>query len=239
MTITRRAPGGLTSSPDTGTGPVIDASVARATVRPARLDRPLRQGALDPGYTDPHLEELVQSATREARESAQAQGYAAGWAQGRQAAAAAAAQEAVAAQAQLAEYRAAAALQIDQLMAGLAQATADMSQRTQPEWQELADILCDGAFQLACGILSRELGSVDDAMVANIRAALQLLADPAEAVVHLHPQDAAILAQPPAGVRIVPDAAVPAGGVVALTATQRLRLDLPEALAVAQRVLNP
>jgi flagellar assembly protein FliH len=237
MTITRR-PGGLTTSPDTGQGAIIDASMSTVTVRPARLDRPLRQGSLDPGYSDPHLEEIVRAATVQAREAAHAEGYAAGWTQGRQAAATTAVQQVRVVQAEQERQRAAASQQVAELISGLSQATAAQSQASAAQWAEIADVLGDGALQLAQAVLARELRSVDDAMALNIRAALQMLADPAQAVVHLHPQDAALVSEPPDNVRIVADPAVPAGGVVALTATQRLRLDLPAALAAAAEVLR-
>jgi flagellar assembly protein FliH len=217
---------------------VIDASVAKVTVRPARLDRPLQQGALDPGYSDPRLEQMIREATEQAREAAQAQGYAAGWMQGRQAAAAEAQVQAAAAAAQLERERQAVVAEMRQLLGGLAQAANVMSQRSASEWSEVADVLGEGALQLAQALLARELNSVDDALMLNVRAALQQLADPAQAVVHLHPQDAAMIKDVPDGVRIVPDPAVPVGGVVVLTPAQRLRMDLPEALASAQEVLR-
>lgn len=238
MSTHRRPAPGLMASPKSAANPVIDASMAHVTVRPARLDRPLRQGALDPGYSDPHLEQAIREAADQAREAAQAQGYAAGWTQGRQVAAAEAAVQAAAAAAELERERQRAIADMRQLLDGLCDAARTMSQRSASEWSEVADVLCEGALQLAQALLARELHSVDDALMLNVRAALQQLADPSQAVVHLHPQDAALIKDVPDGVRIVPDPAVPVGGVVALTPAQRLRLDLPEALANAQEVLR-
>src|SRR3954468_19346060 len=65
-------------------------------VRPARLDRQLRRGAIDPMYSDRHLEGGAAKAAGAARETARAEGYAAGWAEGRQAAAEQARQQALA-----------------------------------------------------------------------------------------------------------------------------------------------
>ena len=222
MSTRRRIGAGLLPRPSAAENPVIDASVAKVTVRPARLDRPLQQGTLDPGYSDPHLE----------------QGYAAGWTQGRQAAAEQAQVQAAEAADELERQRQAAAGQLRQLLAGLAEAARATSQRSASEWSEVADVLGEGALHLAQALLARELHSVDDALMLNVRAVLQQLADPTQAVVHLHPQDAALIKDVPDGVRIVPDPAVPVGGVVALTPAQRLRLDLPEALARAQEVLR-
>jgi len=237
MSMVRRMSGGLTTSPDAGAQSVIDAG-ATSAVRPARLDRPLKQGSLEAGFSDPHLEERVAQAAAQAREAAQAQGYAAGWTQGRQAAAAEAQLAAVRAERELELQRQTVTGGLSQLLNGLREATTAVSQRSAQEWAEIADVLCEGALQLAQSMLSRELQSVDDAMLLNVRAALQQLADPSQAVVHLHPQDAALIKDSIDGVRVVPDPAVPVGGVVALTAAQRLRLDLPAALGAAQEVLR-
>ncbi len=231
-------PAGLMPVQSLAGGPVIDASAAKATVRPARLDRPLQQGILDPGYSDPHLEQVIRDAAEQAREAARAQGYAAGWTQGRQAAAAEAKLQAAAGAEQIEQDRQAATVQIRQLLNSLAEAAISTSQRSESEWSEVADVLGEGALHLAQAILARELHSVSDALMLNVRAALQQLADPGQAVVHLHPQDTALIKDVPEGVRIVPDPAVPVGSVVALTPAQRLRMDLPEALAHAQEVLR-
>src|SRR5215470_3377405 len=85
-------------------GPPADSGTA--VIRPARLDRPLSGRLLEPGYADAHLEAMLAEAAERAREAAQAQGYAAGWAHGHRAAADA--QQAAREQAE-AERRAAAA----------------------------------------------------------------------------------------------------------------------------------
>jgi flagellar assembly protein FliH len=238
MSTTRRSASGLTSLPEAGSSPVIRSSADSVSVRPARLDRQLRQGSLDAGYSDPRLEEIVQAAAEEAREAARAQGYATGWTQGRRAAAAQATLNAQVAQEELRQLKVQAAQEITALLANLAAASATTSQISAQEWSEVADVLGQGAIQLAQALLARELSSVDDTMQLNIRTALQCLADPGQAVIHLHPQDAVLIQDAPDGVRIVPDPAVPVGGVVALTPTQRVRLDLAKALEAAQEVLN-
>jgi flagellar assembly protein FliH len=219
--------------------PVVDTSSTGVSVRPAQLDRPLRRTALDPRYTDPHLEELVRVAAERARDAARAEGYAVGWSQGRQAAderAKADSETAV----QLAEDdRAGARLEIAKLLTTLAKAARAAQVNTGMEWLEVADVLADGAMRLATAALGRELHSIDDPIIQAVKGALHQLNDPGEAVVHLNPADAAQLADGEAlAVRVIPDPDVPLGSVVVLTPAQRLRHNLPAALAAAEEVLR-
>jgi flagellar assembly protein FliH len=229
-------PGGR---PPTPSSSVIDAGADQVSVRPAHLDRPLRRTTLEPTYTDPHLEELVRVAADRARHEARAEGYAAGWSQGRQAAAerAGAERAAIAQQAVLA--RQAVSAQVRQLLAELAGAAASARAATAPEWIEVADVLAEGALQLAAAALGRELKSIDGAVIKAVKSALRHLAEPAEAVIHLSPNDAAMLADDDSiAVQVVADPNVPDGSVIALTPAQRLRHDLPAALAAAEEVLR-
>ena len=108
-----------------------------------------------------------------------------------------------------------------------------------PEWEEVADAVADGALRIARAAMARELRSIDEPVADAVRRGLERIADPGDAIVHLHPDDAATVgASLPDGVRIVADPTVPQGGVVVLTPAQRLRLDLPSALAAAERVLR-
>jgi flagellar assembly protein FliH len=208
-------------------------------VRPARLDRPLRRTALDPAYTDPHLEEMVRVATEQAREEARAQGYAVGWAQGRQAAGRRAEAELAAATRQARTEREDAARRVSDLLTALGQATRAAEAALAPEWGEVADTLAEGALQLAAAALGRELRSIDDTVARSVRSALNRLSDPGDAVVHLNPADAEHLVDAPIeGVRVVADPQVTAGSLIAETPGQRLRHDLPRALAAAEEVLR-
>ena len=208
-------------------------------VRPARLDRQLRRGTIDPTYSDTHLEEIVAKAAEAARETARAEGYAAGWAEGRQAAAEQARQQ----QAQLAEQAAARMEQetrrVRQLIAQLGEAILSARRSAIPDWEEVADAVADGALRIARAAMARELRSIDEPVADAVRRGLERIADPGEAIIHLHPEDAALVHDSlPEGLRVVADPTVPAGGVVILTPSQRLRLDLPGALAAAERVLR-
>ena len=211
----------------------------QVSVRPARLDQPLRRAVLDPTYTDPHLEELVRVAADRARHEARAEGYAAGWSQGRQAAAAKAQTENAAVAREIDLERIASARRLAQLLSSLGEAARAARATVAPDWSEVADTLAEGAIRLAAAALGRELRSVDDTVVESVKGALQRLADPGEAVVHLNPQDAAlVLDDPTINVKVISDPRVPAGSVIALTPAQRLRHDLPAALDAAEAVLK-
>jgi hypothetical protein len=85
----------------------------------------------------------------------------------------------------------------------------------------------------------RELRSIDNVVAASVKAALALLAEPDEAVVHLNPEDAAlVLDDETLNVRVISDPRVPVGGMLALTPSQRLRHDLTDALDAAEAVLR-
>ena len=218
---------------------VVDTALEDVSVRPARLDRPLRRGAIEPLYADPRLEEMVQAAAERARYEARAEGFAAGWSEGRQVAAAKSKTENAIAAKQTENERALAGMRIGQLMTALAEAARAARVTVAPEWSEVADTLAEGALRLAAAALGRELRSIDDSVAEAVRGALQRLAEPGEAVVHLNPADAAlVLDDPSIGVRVISDPRVPEGSVIALTPAQRLRHDLPAALDAAEAVLK-
>ncbi|GAA3607583.1 FliH/SctL family protein [Kineosporia mesophila] len=219
--------------------PVLTAEQARTSVRPANLDRPLHRTTIDPQYSDPRLEEMVRTATQEAREGAQAQGYLAGWAQGRQAAAEDTARIRAQQQQENQRIRAEVADQVTELLETLRNAVQEAGQACLPEWNEVADVLVEGSLKLAAAALGRELQTVDDAVGQAVQAALRQVAASDETVVHLHPDDAAMLGDDgPEGVTIVPDITLSPGNLTVLTPTQRLRQNLPAALAAAEEVLR-
>ena len=218
---------------------VVDTAAGDVSVRPARLNRPLRSTSLDPTYTDPYLEELVRVAAERASHAARAEGYAAGWSQGRQAAATQAEAEKVLAARQLDVEKAAIQQRAAQLLTSLGEAARAARVTVAPEWTEVSDTLADGAMRLAAAALGRELRSIDDGVAEAVRGALRLLAEPGQAVVHLNPADAALVVDDETiGVRVISDPRVPVGGVLALTPAQRLRHDLPDALNAAEAVLR-
>jgi flagellar assembly protein FliH len=216
---------------------INDAS-EQVSIRPARLDRPMRALAIDPNYSDAHLEELVRVAAERARETARAEGYAAGWSQGRQAAGRQAAIESQAVVSQIEAQRLAVSHQLQQLLIGLAEATAAARQAVAPDWIEVADVLAAGALHLAASALGRELKSVDNQVGEAVASALRQLAEPGEAVIHLNPVEAALVDPATMGVRVIADPDIAPGAVIVLTPAQRLRHDLPAALAAAEEVLR-
>jgi len=232
---TRAEEAGLTALPVDRPGVAGDDQM----VRPARLDRQLRRGSIDPGYADAHLEEVVAKAAEAARETARAEGYATGWAEGRQAAAEQARQLQADLQREAAERMAQDTQRVRRLVAELGEAVLTARRSAIPEWEEVADAIADGALRVARAAMARELRSIDEPVADAVRRGLERIADPGDAIVHLHPDDAALVHESlPEGLRVVPDPTVPAGGVVVLTPSQRLRLDLPGALAAAERVLR-
>src|SRR4051794_26536685 len=128
------------------------AGIEAPQVRPARFDRPLsgpeaaRVGA---GWGDPALDAQIAEAVAEGRRHGLAQGFAAGWAWGRRAAAEReavdAAARAEAAEAERLQERARA----EELLSALADATRSVASSAAPEYEELADVLIDGALAVA------------------------------------------------------------------------------------------
>ena len=219
--------------------PVLTAAEISASVRPAHLDRPLHRGTVESQYSDPRLEEMVRVAADRARVDAQAQGYLAGWAQGRQAATEESARARVAQQQENQRLRAQITEEAQHLLEALRDAAREVREARLPEWNEVADVLTDGALQLAQAALGRELRSTDDQVTLGVRAALQQVAASGETLVHLSPDDAELLKdEMTEGITVVPDPSLSPGSVTVLTPTQRLRQDLPTALAAAEEVLR-
>jgi len=219
--------------------PVLTPAQIQASVRPAVLNRPLVHTRLESHYADPRLEEMVRRAAEQARLEAQAQGYLAGWAQGRQAAAQENARVRAAAQTEQQQVHAQIRQEAQGLLAALREADQQVHESRMPEWTEVADVLADGALQLARAALGRELASVDDRVRLAVQAALRQVGEHPQTVVRLSPEDAQTLAQdPPEGIEVVADPELSSGSVVVLTPAQRLRQDLPAALAAAEEVLR-
>jgi flagellar assembly protein FliH len=220
-----------------------DGTAGTHTVRPARFDRPLAGAAaavLGAGWGDPRLDAALAEAVEDGRRRGMAEGYAIGWAAGLRAAAEREEQEA-AARAQTAEAERRERLaRTASLLQSLAGSARDLAAAAAPTWEELADVLADGALAIAGAALARELTSVDDDLVLRVRTALRTLAGDGRLVVHLHPDDAALLARTPLpdGAELVPDDAVRPGTVAVRGDVQRLRLDVTAAVAAAEEVLR-
>lgn len=218
-------------------------TVSGDEVRVVRFDRPLRTGADSVGWGDPQIRHRIEKAAQEAREEAYSLGYAAGWAQGRRAAAEQAkvdeAERAAATARELQEFRGRTAT----LVQTLGEAARQAALAAVPSWTEVADAVADGALAITRAALGRELTAVDAEVADAVRTALRTLAVD-EVTLHVHPGEVALVRDLvgddlPDQVRITADPAVPPGGVLAQTPVQRLRRDLPAAVARAEEVLRP
>jgi flagellar assembly protein FliH len=214
-----------------------------AGVRSVRFDRPLTGAAgaaAGTGWGDARLDAALTEAVEAARAEGMARGWAAGWAAGREAAAEREAAEA-AERARTAEAeRQALAGRAEALIAALADAARSSARAAEPTWDELADVLADGALALARAALARELSAVDADVELRVRAALRQLAGDGRVVVLVAPSDAATLAgvRLPEGTSLEADPSLAAGTVAVRTDARRLLLDLPTAVAAAEEVLR-
>lgn len=225
--------------PGATAGPVLTPEQVRSSVRPAQLNRQVQHTRLDPHYADPRLEEMVRAAADQARLEAQAQGYLAGWAQGRQESAQESSRFRAAQQVEQQRLRVAIRQEAQGLLTALREADEQVHESRMPEWEEVADVLADGALQLTRALLGRELATVDDRVQQDVRAALRQLNRHTATVVQLCPEDARALAEdPPEGVQVEADPQLSPGSVVVQTPEQRLRRDLPAAIAAAEEVLR-
>jgi flagellar assembly protein FliH len=227
--------------------PSVTPNHGAPSVTPARMDRPLR--TFGGRWVDPDAEHRIGQAAEVAREQARAQGYAAGWAQGRQAAAAAAAQQQQRHADDDARQAQQQAARFDSVLVALTRAASSADVAAAPRWSELADVLADGALAIARAALGRELASIDDPTVAAVRSALAILGEPDEVVIRANASDLALLTSvanrakeagngAAAKVSFVVDAALAPGDVTLATVSQRLRLHLPAAVAAAEAVLR-
>jgi flagellar assembly protein FliH len=219
------------------------AQVSRADalddLREIRFDRPLVD---QPAWADPRMGRQLAEATRIAHERGMAAGYAAGWAQGRRAAAEAAKVEAAERAEREEANRRALAARAQTLFAALAQTSRTFTEQITLPWEELIDVLLDGAMRVVASGLGRELAAVDAEVLEAARAALRLLPGPDDSVtLHVNPADVELLDAGdgiPDAVTIVPDAGVAAGTVVARNPLQSLPMDLRAALRAVEEVLQ-
>jgi flagellar assembly protein FliH len=218
-------------SPDDTTGP---------DVRPVRFDRPLVDLA---SWADPRLARQIAEEARAAREQALAEGYAAGWAQGRRAAAEAERADAAARAERAESDRRQFAAHARTLLTALARTAQELTEQITPAWEELIDVLLDGSLRLAAAGLGRELAAVDAQVLEATRTALRLLPAADAVTLHVNPSDAAVMTASVSDLEpslsVVRDATVPAGTVVARTALHKLPVDLHAALQRAEEVLRP
>jgi flagellar assembly protein FliH len=225
-----------------------------ATVAPAAFEIDLRRVAsvghagrspvavpTDGGWRSATAADLA----TEVRESARAEGYSAGWAEGRRVAAAearvrradVAREVAVAEQTRRARHSSA--------LAALATAAAELERRTVPVAEELSDSVLAAALVLAEAVLGRELATTAaDGGAHALRRALDLAPRHRPVTVRLSPEDMATLAMHDTTVEIdgrqvtvVPDATLAPGDAVAVCDATEIDARLGAALDRARKAL--
>ena len=219
-----------------------------AQARPARMDAELRTSAfaaahaVDARLTDPHLEQVVEAARRQAMAQGAAEGHRAGYAAGL---AVAEAEAHLAAQ-QAAQSAAAAEAQRDaQLAAALAVLTGAAEAFREREATSLADIehaVTDLALRVARAVLDRELVVSESPGREALTRALALAPQDCPATVRLHPSDVAALGDVEAlaagrHLTVVPDSSVEPGGCVVDAAGRQVDAQISPALARVAAVL--
>jgi flagellar assembly protein FliH len=224
--------------PQVRSGDQVDGAAA------VRFDRPLVE---QPGWADQRVARQIAEVSRAAREQGLAEGYAAGWAQGRRAATEREeAERAGRAERETAD-RLALTARTQAMLEELARSARALAEQVAPAWGELVDVLVDGAMGVAAAAFGRELAAVDARALEAARTALRLLPAAESVVLHVNPADLELFGPEPgltgatrvAGVRVTADGAVSPGTAVARTPLQSLPVDLPAAFAAAQEVLRP
>ncbi len=167
----------------------VDSSGAGADLRSGTWTRLGGSAVLGDAVTEVTLAALAEST----RDAARAQGYAAGWAQGRraylEAAEAAEAERGV----RQAADRARAAAERDAATAALGRAVAGSQARVEQAWAELADQAVTLAVRIAEAILAREVATSPDAGADALRRALTEVPALVPVTVRMHPADRAAL----------------------------------------------
>jgi flagellar assembly protein FliH len=124
----------------------------------------------------------------------------------------------------------AARARLEELFRSLAAAAEELRRRQALDLAGLEDALARAAVDLASAIIGRELEvSVSPGADALARA-LALVPAGSVAVARLHPADAAILADPPGGLTLIPDPAVEPGGCILEVGHSRIDAQLGSAL---------
>ena len=233
--------------PGTARGTVLRGGAA-AGARPARMDAELRTSPFAPSFavdarlTDPHLQQVVQTATETAVELGRAEGHVAGYAAGL---AVAAAEAQVAAEQQAQAFSAAERQRGQRLhealdvLNGMARA---LQQREAVALAEVEDVVIDLALQVARAVLDRELDVSADPGREALTRALALAPQHHAATARLNPADAALLDgldELGAGrpLTVVADPVVERGGCLLDTAGRQIDAQVGTALARVAAVL--
>src|SRR5689334_6749197 len=209
----------------------------RATIRRA-ADQPVESSKPTFRLGDVYAEELARL-----RERAHAEGYAAGFEEGKEAAAEVVAEVERAAAERLAEVQARWERRMVSATAALGAAVRQLEESTVPLAEEVRESVVGVVTTLVEDVLGRELVLATEPGLDAVRRALTLSPADAPVVVRLHPDDlgeipAEALADLPETVSVVPDARVERAGAVAETGSQRIDAQIGAALERVQAVLS-
>jgi len=219
---------------------------------PALLDSPLRGNPLmvgnraDPRLVDPRLSGLVDQALAEAQTHGHAEGYAAGYEQGRALAEREVREEFDAHEAQALEQ-----MRIE--FAGLQAAAAAMREALQtfevaavPAYDRTADSLGPVVLTLVEALLGREPTEGSDVVIDSIRRALRMMPSGSAVTVHLNTRDAADISASSVDlsallerqVIVRPDSSVPAGSARVESGARQVDAHLASALDRLREVMG-
>jgi flagellar assembly protein FliH len=214
----------------------ISAPAHSADLRSGDWTRLGSGGVLGDAVTEAVLGEIAE----QARQTAQAQGYATGWAEGRRVANARAAEEAAAVRREADAERARRATEHQAAMAALDTAVDAMRTRVTETVEALAGQTVDVALELTRAILGREVITATDPGGDALRRALSLVDPQVSATVRLHPADRAAL-DPTVlegrEVAVVADPTLERGDAVAETADTLVDATIAAALERVREVL--
>jgi flagellar assembly protein FliH len=213
-----------------------------AGARPARMDAELRTSpfaahhAVDARLTDPHLEQVVATARRQAVEQGAAEGHRAGYAAGLAVAAA----EAHVAAEQAAQVAAASEAlrdaQLSDAVALLTSAAGAFGRREATSLSEIDEVVTDLALEIARAVLDRELALSENPGREAVVRALALVPQGCSTVVRLHPDDVDVLGAVDGlgagrAVTVVADRTIERGGCVVDGAGRQVDAQVGPALA--------
>ncbi len=226
---------------------VVLRDVPGETVAPAPLAADLRSGewtrlgstaVLGDSATEASLQGLAERSGRAAR----AQGYAAGWAEGRRAGLARAAEEAVAGTERLAQQQERHRAEHAQALRALDVAVEQMQDAVAETVSQLSGQAVEMALQIAAAVIGREVATAVDPGADAVRRALADVS-PAKAVtVWLHPEDRAALdltVLEGRDVVVLDDLTLSRGDAVVETDENLVDATLGTALARVREVLAP
>jgi flagellar assembly protein FliH len=176
------------------------------------------------------------------RQQAQAEGFAAGHAEGLAAAEEVVAQTERAAAERLAEVQARWERRLVSATAALGAAVTQLDQAALPVAEDIRDSILTAVVTLVEDLLGRELALAESPGLDAVRRALTLAPTDSPIVVRVHPDDLAeipaeVLAALPEHVSVLGDASVERAGAIAVTGPQRIDAQLGAALERVQAVL--